>query len=91
MLEATLFGAGRPLFIVPPAGVREFGRTIAVAWNGGTQAARAVGWALPFLESDDAAGHHKTCAHDRGAAHKRVASYHPLARSCDRNIGSLDY
>jgi nucleotide-binding universal stress UspA family protein len=50
VLEATLFGAGRPLLIVPPGGAREFGRTIAIAWNGGTEAARAVGWALPFLD-----------------------------------------
>ena len=50
VLEATLFGAGRPLLVVPPGGVPEFGRTIAIAWNGSAEAARAVGWALPFLE-----------------------------------------
>jgi nucleotide-binding universal stress UspA family protein len=54
VLEATLFGAGRPLLIVPPAGAPAPGRTIAIAWNGGTEAARAVGWALPFLESASA-------------------------------------
>jgi nucleotide-binding universal stress UspA family protein len=51
VLEATLFGAGRPLLIVPPAGAPSSAQTIAIAWNGGTEAARAVGWALPFLES----------------------------------------
>jgi nucleotide-binding universal stress UspA family protein len=51
VLEPTLFGAGRPLLIVPPGGARELGRTIAIAWNGATEAARAVGWALPFLET----------------------------------------
>jgi nucleotide-binding universal stress UspA family protein len=51
VLEATLFGAGRPLLVVPPSGAPAPGNTIAIAWNGGTQAARAVGWALPFLES----------------------------------------
>jgi nucleotide-binding universal stress UspA family protein len=51
VLEAALFGAGRPLLIVPPAGAPALGQTIAIAWNGGTEAARAVGWALPFLES----------------------------------------
>jgi nucleotide-binding universal stress UspA family protein len=51
VLEATLFGAGRPLLIVPPGGASELGRTVAIAWNGGTEAARAVGWALPFLET----------------------------------------
>jgi nucleotide-binding universal stress UspA family protein len=54
VLEATLFGAGRPLLIVPPGGGRECGRNVAIAWNGSTEAARAVGWALPFLESADA-------------------------------------
>jgi nucleotide-binding universal stress UspA family protein len=51
VLEATLFSAGRALLVVPPTGAREFGRTIAIAWDGGTEAARAVGWALPFLEA----------------------------------------
>ena len=51
VVEATLFGAGRPLLIVPPTGADQLGGTIAIAWNGGTEAARAVGWALPFLES----------------------------------------
>jgi nucleotide-binding universal stress UspA family protein len=51
VIEATLFGAGRPLLIVPPGGARALGESIAVAWNGGTEAARAVGWALPFLEN----------------------------------------
>jgi nucleotide-binding universal stress UspA family protein len=54
VLEATLFGAGRPLLVVPPSGAPAPGNTIAIAWNGGTQAARAVGWALPFLESASA-------------------------------------
>src|SRR5262245_52544126 len=51
VLEATLFGAGRPLLIVPPAGAPTSGQIIAIAWNGGTEAARAVGWALSFLET----------------------------------------
>ena len=50
VLEATLFRAGRPLLVLPPSGAAERGNTIAIAWNGGTEAARAVGWALPFLE-----------------------------------------
>lgn len=51
VLEATLFGAGRPLLIVPPQGAPSIGQTVAVAWNGGTEAARAVAGALPFLEA----------------------------------------
>jgi nucleotide-binding universal stress UspA family protein len=50
VLEATLFGAGRPLLIVPSGGAPAFGGSVAIAWNGSTEAARAVGWALPFLE-----------------------------------------
>jgi nucleotide-binding universal stress UspA family protein len=51
VLEATLFGAGRPLLIIPPGGVKAFGQTIAVAWNGSTEAARAVAGALPFVDA----------------------------------------
>lgn len=50
VLEATLFGAGRPLLIMPPRETREFGQTPAIAWNGSTEAARAVAGALPFLD-----------------------------------------
>ena len=50
VLQATLFGAGRPLLILPPGGATGFGQTIAIAWNGSTEAARAVAGALPFLD-----------------------------------------
>jgi nucleotide-binding universal stress UspA family protein len=51
VLEATLFGAGRPLLIIPPQGVPSIGRTVAIAWNDGAEAARAVAGALPFVEA----------------------------------------
>jgi nucleotide-binding universal stress UspA family protein len=51
VLEATLFGAGRPLLIIPPGGATAFGQTIAIAWNGSTEAARAVAGALPFVDT----------------------------------------
>jgi nucleotide-binding universal stress UspA family protein len=51
VLEATLFGAGRPLLIIPPGGARAFGQSIAIAWNGSTEAARAVAGALPFVDA----------------------------------------
>jgi nucleotide-binding universal stress UspA family protein len=54
VLEATLFGAGRPLLVLPPSGAAAAGNTIAIAWNGGIEAARTVGWTLPFLESASA-------------------------------------
>jgi nucleotide-binding universal stress UspA family protein len=65
VVQATLLGAGRPLLIVPPGGAREFGRSVAIAWDGGTEAARAVGWALPFLEAGGAAAVHCLTAQTR--------------------------
>jgi nucleotide-binding universal stress UspA family protein len=50
VIEATLLGAGRPLLILSPGGATGFGQTIAIAWNGSTEAARAVAGALPFLD-----------------------------------------
>src|SRR5690606_30561962 len=49
-VEAALFGTGRPVLIVPPAGPADpFGAAV-VAWNGSLEAARAVTGALPLLE-----------------------------------------
>ena len=36
--------------VIPPGGQVASGQTIAIAWNGGTEAARAVAGALPFLD-----------------------------------------
>jgi nucleotide-binding universal stress UspA family protein len=49
-IEAALFGSGRPLLIVPYI-QREPLRldTVLVAWDGGIQAARALGDAMPLL------------------------------------------
>ncbi len=49
--EATLMRAARPVLLVPPAGADTIGQTIAVAWNGSAEAARAVAGALPLLEN----------------------------------------
>ncbi|MGH6897225.1 MAG: universal stress protein [Geminicoccaceae bacterium] len=59
-LERVLFGAGRPLLIVPPGGAPNANRTVALAWNDSTEAARALAGALPFLEAADAV--HVLCA-----------------------------
>jgi nucleotide-binding universal stress UspA family protein len=48
-LEATLVGSGRPLLLAPAQVPAEVGRTIAIAWNGSLQGARAVAGALPLL------------------------------------------
>jgi nucleotide-binding universal stress UspA family protein len=50
ILEAALFGAGRPVLVVPYVGgfVRA-GRRVLVAWNASKEAARAVADAMPIL------------------------------------------
>lgn len=50
IIEAALFGAGRPVIVVPAEWPRGpvFER-ITVAWDGGQRAARAVGDAMPLL------------------------------------------
>ena len=49
-LEAALMETGRPLLLIPPK-TAKVGSNIAIAWNGSTEAARAVGEAKPFLEN----------------------------------------
>jgi nucleotide-binding universal stress UspA family protein len=50
VLEATLFGAGRPLLLASPGAPAMLGERIAIAWNGSAEAARAVAGAVPFLD-----------------------------------------
>jgi nucleotide-binding universal stress UspA family protein len=49
MLEAALFESGRPILIAPPTPPSELGQRLAVAWNGSTETARAIAFAMPFL------------------------------------------
>jgi nucleotide-binding universal stress UspA family protein len=51
--EAALFESGRPLLLAPPAPREAIGSTIVVAWNGSTETARAVAFAMPFLQRAD--------------------------------------
>lgn len=48
-LETALFEAGRPLLIAPPAPPQGLGETVVIAWNGSTETARAVAFAMPLL------------------------------------------
>lgn len=51
-LNDALMSCGRPLLLCPagPAGSPEaLGTSVAIAWNGSAEAARAVGWAMPLL------------------------------------------
>jgi len=57
-VKAAIYDCARPVVIAPPDSPPNSGPTsvggsmssVVVAWNGSAQAARAVGYALPFLE-----------------------------------------
>jgi nucleotide-binding universal stress UspA family protein len=51
-LKAALFNTGRPVLLCPPAAKppETLGDRIAIAWNGSTEAARAVALALPLIQ-----------------------------------------
>jgi nucleotide-binding universal stress UspA family protein len=48
-LETSLFESGRPILIAPPQLPAEIGSTVAIAWNGSTETARAIALAMPIL------------------------------------------
>ncbi|MBP0622303.1 universal stress protein [Cupriavidus consociatus] len=47
--EYAMLNAGRPILLVPGVSGPHFGGRVAIAWNGGREAARAVADALPWL------------------------------------------
>jgi nucleotide-binding universal stress UspA family protein len=49
-LEDALFESGRPVLMAPAGRVAEIGNTISIAWNGSTETARTVAFAMPFLK-----------------------------------------
>jgi len=52
-LETVLFESGRPVMIAPPSTPTDIGRHIVIAWNGGTETARAIAFAKPVLREAD--------------------------------------
>ncbi len=50
-LETVLFESGRPVLIAPPNAPQALARNVVVAWNASTETARAVAFAMPFLQS----------------------------------------
>jgi nucleotide-binding universal stress UspA family protein len=48
-LEAALIDTGRPAIVIPPKAPAKIGGNVAIAWNGSTQASRAVAMAMDFL------------------------------------------
>ena len=52
-LEAALLDTGRPILVAPPDAGDSFGKSIAIAWEGSPEAARAIADAIPLLEKAD--------------------------------------
>jgi nucleotide-binding universal stress UspA family protein len=48
-IEAVLFGSGRALLLAPKSEPTSVGTTVAIAWDGGRAASRAVAAAMPLL------------------------------------------
>jgi nucleotide-binding universal stress UspA family protein len=75
-METALLGSARPVLLVPKTLPAEIGHTVAVAWNGKTEATRAVAAALPFLRSAERT--HVLTAETsvtEGATGRRIAQY----------------
>ena len=52
-LEAALLDTGRPILVAPPVAGDGFGKSVAIAWEGSPEAARAIADAIPLLEKAD--------------------------------------
>jgi nucleotide-binding universal stress UspA family protein len=50
-LEAALFESGRPVLIAPPTAPSRLGQNVLVAWNGSTEQARTIAFAMPVLRT----------------------------------------
>jgi nucleotide-binding universal stress UspA family protein len=50
-IEDVVLQSGRPVLLAPAKATTEFGKTIAIGWNGTPEAVHAVVAALPFLEA----------------------------------------
>lgn len=53
-IEDVVLQSGRPVLLAPAKPVTEFGKTVAVGWNGTPEAVHAVVAALPFLAAAQA-------------------------------------
>jgi len=53
LLETVLFESGRPLIMSPPVAPSRIGSNIVIAWNGSTETARAISFAMPLLKAAD--------------------------------------
>lgn len=83
LIEAVLFGSGRPVLVVPPEW--EAGPSldhVVVAWDGGARAARAVGDAMPLLER--AGQVEVVCATADGSDSRGAEMGRHLSRHCGK-------
>ncbi len=48
-LEEALFNSGRAVLVAPPLPPSVMGHSVVIAWNGSTETARAISFALPLL------------------------------------------
>ncbi|SNB60879.1 Universal stress protein family protein [Arboricoccus pini] len=48
-LESALFETGRPILVAPPVAPPTLGEHVMIAWNGSTETARTMAFAMPFL------------------------------------------
>ena len=85
LIEAILFGCGRPAIVVPDGWAKGAApKRVMVAWDGGGRAARAVGDALPLLTRADTV--EVVCVTD-GAASNLAGS--DIARHLSRHCREL--
>ncbi len=50
-VQALLMETGRPVLVIPHGGADSVGRSVAIAWNGRSEASRAIHFSLPFLRT----------------------------------------
>ena len=48
-LESGLFDSGRPVLLSPPSAPAQLGSNVMIAWNGSTEQARTIAFAMPLL------------------------------------------
>ena len=83
--EAVMFGSGRSLLLVPPAGGEPFDpKTIVVAWRNTREAARAVAEALPFLSRAETVSLVMVGNEEMGSVERAVQG-EDMARHLDRH------
>ncbi len=51
VMESALFDSGKPVLIAPQVAPKSIGNAVLIAWNGASESARAVAFALPFLHA----------------------------------------